>query len=108
MLPDAICMIRFARPSQYVDMLRSYKLFINRVEVGSISRNAVLDLAVPSGPLTIEARLDWGTSQPLRIDAAPNRNIEIEVSNHWGALLSLWAVTFGRRSYLKLVRRNSG
>jgi hypothetical protein len=86
-------------------MARSYKLFINGRQVGSIARNAVLDLEAPSGPLTIDARIDWGRSRPLRIDAAPKQKIEIEVSNHWGALLSLWAITFGFRSYLVLKQR---
>jgi hypothetical protein len=32
----------------------------------------------------------------------PGKRTEIEVSNYWGALLGLWAVTFGYRSYLLL------
>jgi hypothetical protein len=105
MPPDDTCTVRFVRRSQYADMLRSYKLFINGMEMGSIARNTILDLEVPAGPLTIEARIDWGRSELLTIDAAPRQKIEIEVSNHWGALLALWAVTFGSRSYLVLKQR---
>jgi hypothetical protein len=75
---------------------------VNGTQVGTIARDAVLDLDVPSGPLTLEARIDWGRCRPLTIEATPNRRIEVEVSNNWGALLGIWAVTFGFRSYLKL------
>jgi hypothetical protein len=102
MLTNATCKLRIIRHSGYADALRSYKIIINGSEVGTIAKNAVLDIEVPSGSLRIEARLDWGRSQPLLIDAAPNQRIEIEVSNHWGALLAIWAATFGSRSYLTL------
>ena len=38
-------------------------------------------------------------ARALLIDAAPNQNIEIEVSNEW-PWLALWAITFGFRRYL--------
>ena len=98
------CAIRIVRRSGYSDALRSYKILINGAAVGSIARNSVLDLAVPSGPLTIEARIDWVRSPPLAVEAVPGQKIEIEVSNYWGALLGLWGVTFGYRSYLMLKR----
>ena len=100
----AICMLRFVRRSGSADWLRRYKIFINGAEVGTIGRNSFLDLDVPCGPLTIEARIDWGRSQPLTIEATPDRRTEIEVSNNWGALLGLWGVTFGFRTYLTLKR----
>jgi hypothetical protein len=62
----------------------------------------LLDIEAESGPLQIEARIDWGRSQPLLIDAAPDRRIEIEVSNNWGWGLALWAAIFGFRRYLTL------
>ncbi len=93
---------RVVRRSEFADWLRSYKIFVNGAQVGTIARSSVLELAVPSGQLKIEARVDWGRSQPLVIDAAPSQRIQIQVSNHWGALLALWAVTFGAGSYLTL------
>jgi hypothetical protein len=102
MATGADCMVRIVRRSEYADRIRSYKILINGTVAGSIARDSVLDLEVPSGPVTIEARIDWGRSRPLTIEAAPGKRIEIEVSNHWGALLGLWAITFGCRSYLPL------
>jgi hypothetical protein len=75
---------------------------VNGTAVGSIARNSALYLEVPCGPFTIEARVDWGRSPALTIEAVPGRTMEIEVSNHWGTLLGLSGVTFGYRSYLML------
>jgi hypothetical protein len=102
MATGAACMLRIVRRSGYADALRSYKILVNGAAVGSVARNSVLDLEVPCGPLTIEARVDWARSPPLAIEAVPGKRTEIEVSNYWGALLGLWAVTFGYRSYLLL------
>ena len=102
MATDANCTLRIIRRSGYADALRSYKILINGTAVGSVALNSVLDLEVPCGPLEIEARVDWARSSPLAIEAVPGKKIEVEVSNNWGALLGLWAVTFGYRSYLLL------
>jgi hypothetical protein len=102
MIANAPCQLRIIRHSGFADFLRSYKIIINGSEVGSIARNSVLNIEVPSGPLRIEAQVDWGRSRPLLMEATPNQKIEIEVSNHWGALLAIWAITFGYRSYLAL------
>jgi hypothetical protein len=101
------CALRIIRRSQFADYLRSYRIFVNGAQVGTIARDSVLDLQVPSGPLTLEARLDWGRSRPLAIDTRPGQKIEVEVSNTWGALLALWGVTFGFRSYLTLTQLNA-
>jgi hypothetical protein len=97
-------MLRLVRGGGYADSLRRYKIFVNGAQVGTIARDSVLDLEVPCGPLTIEARMDWCRSQPLTIEATPNQRIEIEVSNNWGALLAFWGSTFGYRTYLTLKR----
>lgn len=96
------CTIRIIRKAGYSDFVRRYQIFANGIEVGSIARNSVLEFKVPSGATTIYAKIDWGLSAPLTVTATPEKRIEIEVSNNWGALRGLWAVTFGRKSYLIL------
>jgi hypothetical protein len=104
MSAGATCILKVVRRTGYADRFRSYKIFVNGTQVGTIARDTVLDLEVPCGPVTVEARIDWCRSRPLMIEAAPNQKIELEVLNRWGALLSLGAITFGFRSYL-IVRR---
>ncbi|HEX5213138.1 MAG TPA: hypothetical protein VFW22_15545 [Pseudolabrys sp.] len=99
--PDT-CTLRFIRGTQFADRLRSYKIFVNGQQVGMLAHNSLFEVQAPSGPLTVQARIDWGKSKPLTVEAAAGRRIDIEVSNNWGALLALWAATFGAGSYLKL------
>jgi hypothetical protein len=94
--------LKIVRRGGFADTLRSYKIFVNDQMVGTVGRDSALDVEVPSGPLTLQARIDWCTSKPLAVQASPNQTIELEVSNHWGLLLTLWGITFGAGSYLDL------
>jgi hypothetical protein len=96
------CTLRIVRHSGYADRLRSYIILVDGKPVGTIARNSVLDLEVPAGPRTIEARIDWARSRPLTTEAVPNRTIEVQVSNDWNPILALWAITFGAGNYLTL------
>jgi hypothetical protein len=94
--------LKIIRHGGYADRFRSYKIFVNDQHVGDVARNSVLDFEVPSGAVKVQARIDWGRSRPLDLNASPNQTIELEVSNHWGPLLGLWGATFGAGSYLLL------
>ena len=100
--PEPKCNVRVVRRSGFADWLRRYDILVNGKYAGSIARNATFDLKVPCGKVTLEARIDWGRSAPLAIEAQPGRRAEVEVTNHWGAWHSLWAITFGAGSYLVL------
>ena len=50
----ATCHLKIIRRGGYADALRSYKIFVNDQQAGSIARNATLELDVPSGPLKVE------------------------------------------------------
>jgi hypothetical protein len=101
------CTIRIVRPNQFADRIRSYRILVNGKDAGKIAADSTLDIAAPAGDVTIQARIDWGRSRPLTINAPAGRTIEIEVSNRWGAFLALWAVTFGINSYLLLTPRQA-
>jgi hypothetical protein len=74
-------------------------------DMGRIGNNGALEFASRAGSMTIEAKIDWARSQPLTINTVPHQTFEIEVRNPWSAALSLWAVSFGRDSYLTLTPR---
>jgi hypothetical protein len=99
---DGASRIRIVRLQQFADRLRSYQITLNGRDAGSLARNGVIEVTVPPGKATIEARIDWGRSRLLTIDARPGETVEIEVRNNWGPLLALWAATFGSGSYLTL------
>jgi hypothetical protein len=100
--PEPQCDVRVLRRSGFADWLRRYDILVNGKYAGSLAHNATLNLEVPCGKVTLEARIDWGRSRPLVIEAQHGRRIEVEVANHWGAWLALWAITFGSGTYLVL------
>lgn len=94
--------VRIVRRKRFVDALRSYAIAINQRNVGAVANGGVLTIELPAGEVCIEATIDWCRSDPIRISVEPNRVTRIEVSNNWGALLSIIAITLGYRSYLCL------
>jgi hypothetical protein len=100
-----LCTIRLVRPPRFADRIRSYQILLNGKIAGSIDNDSALEIAAPAGAITIEAEIDWARSRPLTINTVPRERIEIEVRNRWGALLSLWAIAFGKNSYLLLTQR---
>ena len=107
MAQDGTCTIRVVRPSLLADTLRSYKILLNGTVAGRIAANSTLEITAPAGAITVEARIDWGRSNALTINSVPGQTIEIEVRNYWGPLLALWAITFGKNSYLRLTQRTA-
>jgi hypothetical protein len=105
MTDNNTCTIRLVRPSLLVDRIRSYQILLDGKQAGKIGNDSTLELRIPAGPVTVQAKLDWTRSQPLTINAVPGQTIEIEVRNHWGTTRALWAISFGRDSYLLLTRR---
>jgi hypothetical protein len=105
MAEDNTCTIRLVRPPLFADRIRSYKILLNGKVAGSIGHDSTLEIAAPAGATRLEAKLDWARSRPLTINTLPRETIEIEVRNHWGLGRALWAITFGRNSYLLLTQR---
>ena len=100
----AAATLRFKRHTPYADRIRDYRLFVDKEQVGTLANGATLELAVAPGDHLVEARIDWCRSAPLTLSLAEGEVTTIQVTNTYGALLSLWAITFGRSTYLKLTR----
>ena len=95
--------LKIIRPRNiYVDRLRSYKIYVDNMLVGTIAPESVLEVEISSGNHLVHAAVDWCRSKPLNCNITQGQVAQIEVNNHWGALLSIWAITFGMGSYLKL------
>lgn len=52
------------------DMARGYKIFIDGNHVGTVRRGGRWEMAVPSGAHDVQLRIDWCSSQVLRVHAA--------------------------------------
>ena len=94
--------LTFTRGRLYADRLRSYRILVDGRPVGRLDPRGRLDVTVPPGFHRIEARVDWCRSRPMDIDLRPGEAVGVEVTNTYGAILALWAITFGMFDYLTL------
>ncbi|MDP3521359.1 MAG: hypothetical protein Q8S02_12135 [Hydrogenophaga sp.] len=88
----------------YADKLRKYRIFVNDSEIGQLAEGAVLHQDVGEGPHTVEARIDWCSSRPLKLDALTSGHVVVVRSSlrGWRVVLALWYLIFNRQDYLTL------
>lgn len=96
--------IEVKRPAQWADMIRTYEILIDGVKVSEISRGETIKLAVPDEQFTIQARIDWCTSNVI---SSNNISRKLIVKNSFSGnplkwLFILYYVSFGKNGYLTL------
>lgn len=93
-----------ARPRQYVDMLRRYKILVDGERAATIRRGETVELELPPGRHEITARIDWGRSNPVAIQAGEGESHCLEVGSNANGrlLLAILYVTIWRDQYLYL------
>jgi hypothetical protein len=81
--PAGPCTIRVH--ARFNFLLKSYGIFVNNEQVGTVSNEGIFDFQLLSGLLAIQARSDaYDVSQKfITIEAKPGQTIEIEVSADW-------------------------
>jgi hypothetical protein len=82
MVETALILVR--RGGRYADRFRRYRIYVNGALVGRIWPKSVLEIDVPIGAITIEARIDWCAAEPLVLFLGAGDKAVIEVSNTFG------------------------
>lgn len=97
--------IKIKRISQYVNRLRSIKLFSNNVELGSIRDGETKEFEVSSGVNRICAEIDWCSSNAITLTINDNETKVLELGcsiRGWKMLLVLFYIIFDAKNYLYL------
>jgi hypothetical protein len=106
--PRSVATLSIARPRQYADALRQYRVLIDGAEAAKIRPGQAIDIDLPPGRHRVVAVIDWARSNPYEFDAQAGRHHRIEVgSNVAGSRLLLAAAyaTIWRDRWLYLVDR---
>lgn len=99
--------ISVRRGGRYADRFRRYRIYVNGILVGCIWPKSILQLEVPVGALTIEAKIDWCSGEPLHLVLGVGDAAEVEVSNSHGmAGAAVGMVFWDPETYLTIVRLN--
>ena len=97
--------LEIERPAQWADMTRNYEILIDGKKVAEIGRGEKIQLEVPDTTYSVQARIDWCTSNCMTLRANSNKLI---VRNSFSGnplkwLFVIYYISFGRNKYLELV-----
>jgi|GEM_PF-1863568 hypothetical protein len=93
--------IRIARDPGFADSLRSYKIFIDFVQVGVIYQKELRSFEVSPGHHDIYLEINWCSSQHLDIDLAAGEEVTLICrSSH--PLLAAFRPYFNPERYIEL------
>ncbi|HEU5381738.1 MAG TPA: hypothetical protein VFV38_40475 [Ktedonobacteraceae bacterium] len=93
--------IHIVRKPALSDLLRSYKIFIDGKQVGSIRHGKHCSFDVAPGHHEVFLTIDWASSQRLSLTLAPGKQINL-VCQAKNPLLAVYNVTAGSKDYIKL------
>lgn len=68
-----------SRPTQWMNRLRGYRIFINGEKIATIKNGASEDILVKPGTNSIECKLDWCGSRPFVIDIKEGETVYLRV-----------------------------
>lgn len=87
------------RPGEFLDIFRSYKIYVNGEKIGTIHRSSERSFDVPAGNLTIMAKIDWTSSNVWDGTLSESDTLTLVVSHEGSDILK----GFGRAGdYLTL------
>jgi hypothetical protein len=93
------------RPRQYADMLREYRVLIDAQDYVTIRRGQTIIVELPQGSHQLIAKIDWCSSQLLKIHLESEGTTSLEVGSNiagWRLFLALFYVTVLPDQYLYL------
>jgi hypothetical protein len=94
--------ITVRRTNNYPDRLRSYKIEINGVVVGSVRARESATVRIAPGRHSLTLRIDRCGSGQIDFDAESNEHILFECGNNSRGISALFRIIFRPRQYLWL------
>jgi hypothetical protein len=86
------------------DRLRSYRLIMDGVQMGTLSRGSSLRYEVAPGQHHICLRVDWCRSRVLKFDVQPGETVSFICAASAGSWRALYDASLGWRRYISLNR----
>ena len=103
--------ITIARPNQWADRLRAYRIVVDGKEMGEIRAGEARSFQLSDADHEIRARIDWCGSNTVSV-RRDSEHVHLECENSffgWRALLPwipIYYVTFRRGKYLTLKEKS--
>lgn len=99
--------IRITRHNEYANKIRKIKILIDGNEYDSIANGESKEIHVIEGRHTLQAKIDWCSSNILTFDISDNdfKNFDLTSfakHNSLGSFAAIYYITFGASKYLNL------
>lgn len=96
--------INLTRKSEFKNALRKYTILVDGNDVGSIGNGKSLQIDIEPGMHTIQAKIDWCTSNTIEFDTENDELIEFEVCSSSGG--AIWNTFFNSSNFLSLNKKD--
>jgi hypothetical protein len=93
------------RISEYENKGRKIRIEIDGKLVTKIKNGENLSLELSSGKHSLQAKIDWCSSNVLEIEMKEHTNINVELRK--GLRSAIYRITFGYKAYLQLIPINN-
>lgn len=105
MRDQAQLMVR--RTTYYPDRLRSYKVMLDGIIVGSVHAGKSIAIPIAPGTHSLVVQIDWCSSEAINFDVQPHEHIVFECGNshaRWRMIGAFFYMIFQPHNYLCLHR----
>jgi len=99
--------IQITRSSEYTNRLRKIRLVLDNKELDSISNGETKNFIVSAGSHTLQAKIDWCTSNKITFTLGENDTRSFDLASFaktssLGIFAAIYYITFGSGKYLDL------
>jgi len=92
------------RISEFENRARKIKIELDGTPFAKIKNGEDLELEIPSGKHTLQAKIDWCSSNLIELDIDNSSKIKVVLSSGSGS--ALYRMIFSTKDYLKLTATN--
>ncbi len=100
---DSKTKIIISRSSEWMNRLRTYKVFINGKQAGTVKNGVSEEFAVEPGVNSVQCKVDWYSSQPFNVDVKEGETNYLRVKSgikyYWLFMVAIIVGVFIMFSY---------
>ncbi len=100
---DSKTKIIISRSSEWMNRLRTYKVFINGKQAGTVKNGGSEEFAVEPGVNSVQCKVDWYSSQPFNVDVKEGETNYLRVKSgikyYWLFMVAIIVGVFIMFSY---------
>ncbi|GCF08141.1 hypothetical protein KDI_17050 [Dictyobacter arantiisoli] len=94
--------IHIERRPGTVDLLRSYKVYIDGQRVGKLRESEQFVVPVQPGDHEIILKVDWASSHPVTVHVEASEEISIYCQSISNIITGLYTIVFNSKNYIQV------